>query len=108
MATPSTTAVDAAQSSTAPAGDRVAIGLAATSQVWVSATIDGKRVVNRELSPGEHEQFDMTRDLVLLVGNAGGLAVTFDGQEAKPLGRSGQTGALRLTLANYKEYLASQ
>jgi hypothetical protein len=87
--------------------DRLAVQLSATRPCWISVTVDGEKTVERILQPGEQQALDVHREMVLVAGDAAALAVTLNGALAKPLGRAGEVVTTRLTLNNFKEYLAS-
>jgi cytoskeleton protein RodZ len=87
--------------------DRVTVAVVATGPSWVSAIVDGERVVARDFRTGERISFDVGRSVVLTAGDAAALAVTINGEEARPLGSSGQVVTVRVTPANFKEYLAA-
>jgi cytoskeleton protein RodZ len=88
--------------------DRVTVAVVATGPCWVSAIVDGERVVAREFQTGERIAFEVGRSVVLTAGDAAALAVTINGEEARRLGSSGQVVTVRVTPTNFKEYLASQ
>ena len=87
--------------------DRVTVAVVATAPCWVSAIVDGERVVAREFQTGERMAFEVGRSVVLTAGDAAALAVTINGEEARPLGSAGQVVTVRVTPANFKEYLAA-
>ena len=88
--------------------DRVTVAVVATRPCWVSAIVDGERVVSREFQTGERIAFEVARSVVLTAGDAAALAVTINGDEARPLGSAGQVVTVRVTPTNFKEYLAAQ
>jgi cytoskeleton protein RodZ len=88
--------------------ERVTVAVVATKPCWVSAIVDGERVVAREFQTGERIAFEVGRSVVLTAGDAAALAVTINGEEARPLGSAGQVVTVRVTPTNFKEYLASQ
>jgi cytoskeletal protein RodZ len=87
--------------------ERVTVAVVATGPCWVSAIVDGERVVSREFQTGERMAFEVGRSVVLTAGDAAALAVTINGEDARPLGTSGQVVTVRVTPANFKEYLAA-
>jgi cytoskeleton protein RodZ len=91
---------------TAPSAQRLTVALVATGPCWISATVDGERVVERELRAGERQIF-VGRDIVLNVGDAAAVDVTLNGVGARRLGNSGQVVTVRMTPANFREYLAT-
>lgn len=85
----------------------LAVALFATAPCWVSATVDGRTIIGRELQAGEREQFDVQRELILSAGDAGALSITLNGAGTKAFGRSGEVITRRIDLTNFKEYLTS-
>ena len=106
-------ALEVPQTSTLPVApalpaDRLTVGLLVTAPCWVSAIVDGQRVIERQLQAGERQNLEVRRELVLTAGDAGALIITLNGANAKPLGRSGQVVTTRLNLTNFKDHLAVQ
>ena len=64
--------------------------MTAEQSCWVEARADGETVISRVLAQGESETLEAQREIVLSVGNAGGLAIRVNDQPALPLGRSGE------------------
>jgi cytoskeletal protein RodZ len=87
--------------------ERVTVAVVATGPCWVSAIVDGERVAAREFQTGERLAFEFGRSVVLTAGDAAALAVTINGEEARPLGSAGQVVTVRVTPTNFKEYLAT-
>jgi cytoskeletal protein RodZ len=87
--------------------DRLTVAVVATGRCWVSAIVDGDRVVAREFQTGERMIFEFGRSVVLTAGDAAALAVTINGEEARPLGTAGQVVTVRVTPTNFKEYLVA-
>lgn len=88
-----------AEPSTATLGDpagTVHVALKAEEPTWVAITIDGKRVYSGTLQPNESKVLSAAGSVHVLVGNAGGLGVTYNGQ-AVPLGPKGQVRILQVT-----------
>jgi hypothetical protein len=91
--------------SAAVAPDRLVIGLSATRRCWVSAIVDGQKQIAHILEVGEQRAIEVHRDLVLTAGDAGALAMTINGVDARSLGKAGQVTTARLDLENFKTYL---
>jgi hypothetical protein len=53
-------------------------------------TADGNKVIDRVLAAGETQTVTARGEVVLSVGNAGGLAFTINGKPGIPLGRDGE------------------
>jgi cytoskeleton protein RodZ len=64
--------------------------LKAQQPCWVAARVDGESVMDRVLIAGESTTMQAAGEILLSVGNAGGLAVSVNGQPALPLGREGE------------------
>src|SRR5262245_22016599 len=64
--------------------------LSARQSCWVSAQVDGQPALNRILNEGESETLEAQGEIVLSVGNAGGLSVSVNDKPGIPLGRSGE------------------
>lgn len=63
--------------------------LNAQDDCWVSTTADGKNS-QRVMHKGDTLSVDFQEKLVMKLGNAGGVQVTFDGKELPPVGKLGQ------------------
>jgi cytoskeletal protein RodZ len=79
---------------TAPASttssDGLVLTMTAQQDCWVEVRADGETVVNRVLAEGESQTFEAQGEIVLSVGNAGGLSLRVNDRPARPLGRSGE------------------
>jgi cytoskeletal protein RodZ len=64
--------------------------LNARQSCWVAAQVDGQTVINRVLSQGESETLEARGEIVLSVGNAGGLDFSVNERPGIPLGKSGE------------------
>ncbi len=68
------------------------VDLEARDLVWVTVTdVDGNTLIARTLQPNETRTLELTKGATLRTGNAGGLAVRFNGQDVGPLGPSRQS-----------------
>ncbi len=83
---PSPTALPAA----ATPRDGLVLSLTAQQECWVEVRADGATVINRVLAEGETQTLEARGEIVLSVGNAGGLRVRVNDRPALPLGRSGE------------------
>jgi cytoskeletal protein RodZ len=79
-------------SAPAPAttGDSLVLTMTAQQDCWVEVRVDGATVINRVLAEGESQTLEAQGEIVLSVGNAGGLSVRVNDRPALPLGRSGE------------------
>ncbi len=64
--------------------------MTAQQECWVEVRADGTTVVNRVLAEGESQTLEARGEIVLSVGNAGGLSLRLNDRPALPLGRSGE------------------
>jgi cytoskeletal protein RodZ len=104
---PATPNVVPVASSAPVPGDRLVVQISAARQSWISAIVDGSRAAQREFKPGEEATFEVRTEIILTAGDAGGVAVTFNGMPVRPLGGNGQVVTLRVNLANFKNYLVT-
>ena len=70
--------------------DSLVLTVTAQADCWVEVRADGATVVNRVLAQGESQTFEADGEIVLSVGNAGGLSIRVNDRPALPLGRSGE------------------
>jgi cytoskeleton protein RodZ len=73
-----------------PPRDTLLLTMTADQDCWVEARADGETVISRILAEGESETLEARGEIVLSVGNAGGLSILVNDQPALPLGRSGE------------------
>lgn len=64
--------------------------IVARQACWVAVQADGVRVIDRVLAQGETQRLNARRELVLSVGNAGGVAIAINGRNGVALGRDGE------------------
>jgi cytoskeletal protein RodZ len=88
--------------------DRLTVSLTATRPCWVSATVDGQKAIERLLQIGEQKTVEVRRELVLTAGDASAIVLTFNGANARPLGKAGEVVTARFNLANFKDYLQAR
>jgi cytoskeletal protein RodZ len=70
--------------------DGLVLTLKAQQDCWVEARADGQTVLNRVLAGGETATLEAHGQIVLSVGNAGGLAFRVNDRPGVPLGKSGE------------------
>jgi len=81
------------------------VALSAKGPCWVSASVDGERVLERLMQPGEQQTIEVKGDLVLTAGDPSALTVRLNGVETRPLGKPGQVATARMNAANYRSFL---
>lgn len=89
-------------------GDRLTIAINARRPCWVSATVDGRKTIDRLLQAGERQTVSVTREMVLTAGDASAIALQFNGADARTLGKTGEVVTARFDLTNYKDYLQAR
>ncbi len=75
----------------------VTITLEATAPSWVSASVDGRRIVYRTLQAGEREVLRARREITIRTGDAGALRWQIDGGPVSAMGTAGQVRTARVT-----------
>jgi cytoskeletal protein RodZ len=64
--------------------------LQARRSSWVEARVDGTTVLNRVLKDGESQRLEARQEVLLSVGNAGGVALTLNDHPLAPIGKDGE------------------
>ena len=73
-----------------PAGEGLVMRLTAKEDCWTAVQADGARVLDRIVKAGETLTLNAQKEIVLSVGNAGGITYTLNGRPGVPLGREGE------------------
>ena len=81
---------------------RVVLNLTAIDPVWLSVVADGKTIFSGLLNANESRTLAGKSLAQIRVGNAGGLAITWNGKSIGPLGPKGQVRTVVLTPDTYK------
>lgn len=68
----------------------VQIGVTVKAESWVRVIADGKKQFEGLLPQGTQRTWAANQQLIVRVGNAGGVLITFKEEEAKPLGQLGE------------------
>lgn len=76
---------------------RVQLVLRAEQTTWVRITVDGSVEFEGRLEAGEIVSQDGVEEVVLLIGNAAGLVINYNGAELEPLGERGEIVERRFT-----------
>jgi len=83
-------------------GVHVALNLSATEPTWVSVTSGGKEVFSGILEPSQSKTLTGLDAAKMKVGNAGGVAVLWNGKSIGPIGERGQVRTVMFTPQNYE------
>jgi cytoskeletal protein RodZ len=70
--------------------EKLVLTLQAQQTCWIEVRVDGQPVVNRVLEQGQSETVEAQGEIVLAVGNAGGVTFTLNDLPGRPLGKSGE------------------
>ena len=82
----------------------LAVEIHPSRRLWVTGRADGKRVLFRNIQPGERVVIEATEELSFRVGDAGAFEYTLNGAPGKPPGRSGEVREFRITRENYRDF----
>jgi hypothetical protein len=66
------------------------LALSARQNCWVAVQADGVRVMDRIMTEGETQTLNAKSEIVLSVGNAGGIEFQLNGRPGVSLGRDGE------------------
>jgi hypothetical protein len=80
------------------------VEIRATGLCWVSATVDGQRVIHRLMQAGEIEQLDISRGADVLIGDPATFTMLINGEASRPLGRPGVPTTVHIDRDNYKNF----
>lgn len=70
--------------------ERLVLTLQANDTCWVEVRVDGHTMLNRVMAQGQSETFEAAGEIVLAVGNAGGVSFTVNDRPGRSLGKSGE------------------
>ena len=74
----------------APLTGALVLTLTARQDCWVEVQVDGTTALSRILTQGETQRLEAQSQIVLSVGNAGGIDFTINDRPGVPLGREGE------------------
>jgi len=101
-ASPKDGAAPVAEVTQADSNAPVRVQLTAVETVWVSAKTDGKFVFSGTLEPNESRTVAATNNVVLRLGNAGGVNIVLNGKPLGAVGPRGQVRTVQLTSGGFK------
>lgn len=110
IATPAATpaAPPAASQGSSQSAGPVEVSISATKQAWISVRSDGKLVDSLLLDPDvpsrSSRSYKAKEKLKIVLGNAGGVSVVYNGKPAGALGREGQTETVTFTAAGMEKH----
>jgi cytoskeletal protein RodZ len=71
-------------------GQGLVLTLTSRQSCWIAVLSDGVKVVDRVMNEGEAQTISAKGEMVLSVGNAGGISFTLNGRPGVSLGREGE------------------
>lgn len=74
-----------------------------TRRLWVTGSVDGKRVLFRTLNAGEEVRLEARETMAFRVGDAGAFQYALNGVPAEPPGRDGEVRAFVIDRSNLRE-----
>jgi len=89
----------------AAVSDVMVLELDLEGDCWIEMTVDGAKPVARLFRAGEQQRVEVSREILLDVGNAGALRLAIDGRPARPLGGDGARVRTRITRDNAETFL---
>jgi len=72
------------------------LNVIATDELWVQLSIDNKTPIEVLFKKGETRQWLMKKGVSLVIGNAGGAAIVFDGEPVKMIEKPGRVIRMKL------------
>jgi cytoskeletal protein RodZ len=79
--------------------------IVASDLCWLSVTVDGNRLLARNLQAGERLEYRVRTRVTMITGNASALAVTLNGRAARPLGGPGQVVTTTIPADRFQSFL---
>jgi transcriptional regulator with XRE-family HTH domain len=77
-------------------------------ETWLQILVDGQSVWDGIKNAGESIETPARREVLLSIGNAGGIVLTINGQKAKAFGPRGAVRTnISITPENYRDFLAA-
>lgn len=83
-------AVAVVEKAAASVPEKLVLTLQAQQTCWVEVHVDGQPRLSRVLAQGQSETFEAQGEIVLTLGNAGGVSFTVNDLPGRPLGKSGE------------------
>jgi len=97
-----TPAVNAAATPAPNPDATVHVQITADEPVWILARTDGKFAFTGTMEAHQTRNLDGVKDVVLRLGNAGGVTITVNGKPIPPVGPHGQPRTIQLTSGGFQ------
>lgn len=90
-------------------GEKLALEISFTEETWLQVYADGELEVEDTKMPGEMILVEASEELLIHLGNAGGVAYRLNDRKGKPFGASGVTVRnIRITIENFREFILQE
>ncbi len=80
-----------------PATSPISVTLHVVERSWVQITSDGKVLLAGELAPESQKSFTASKEMVVKLGNASGVEISYNGKPLSPFGPEDKTKTLTFT-----------
>jgi transcriptional regulator with XRE-family HTH domain len=92
-----------------PNEQKLILEISFIEETWIQVYTDGDLNVEGIKRPDETISIEASEELLIHLGNAGGITYRLNNREGKPLGPSGTTVRnIRITLENFKDFFAQE
>ncbi len=81
---------------------RFHVEIKAIETSWISATSDGKEILNKLLPKKQTSIVEFSEAVLLTIGNAGGVEISLEGKPIGPIGSEGAVRFLELTPTGFR------
>ncbi|MBX9601509.1 MAG: DUF4115 domain-containing protein [Bryobacteraceae bacterium] len=110
VTTPAETLPPIATNVSAPPADAngITVNISANEATWIEIVSDGKRIFSGLLNASESKTLRGSEQARMVVGNAGGLSIQFNGKPISPIGPRGQVRTVQFTKENYQVIVPGQ
>lgn len=89
--------------------EKLVLEISFIEETWLQVYSDGELKVEGIKMPGERISVEAFKELLIHLGNAGGVAYRLNNREGKPLGASGVTARnIRITADNFKDFIVQE
>lgn len=88
-----------------PSAPKIRIRFEVLETCWASVTADNRKVLSRQLNPGDDKDFSADDSVLVVLGNAGGIRLTINGKPARALGKPGDVVKVLITEQNLAELI---
>jgi cytoskeleton protein RodZ len=88
-----------------PQASGLSMEISPRAACWVSVNADGEHVFSGLMNAGDKRIVNAKEQIALHVGDAGAFVFKLNGRAGRSLGAPGHTVSMRITLANFREFL---